>query len=97
MHQEVLKSETLQKHQSVEKKLKDYQKNADECIKKVHNEKEWKSKMKNIRFDDMEENKRHIQRLTQRKNNKIISRQKSADTKIRVTRTTGQQFIKNKL
>jgi hypothetical protein len=85
------------KSQKFNQKIINYQTNAENSLRNTFQANEWKSKIKGLRFLDMEENKKHIYRALLRKSNELLSKHRASESRIRQSRKTEQQFIKDKM
>ncbi len=81
----------------LEHKLEKHQQSATEKQQQIFKEKEWKNKLKAMRFMDMEENKRHLQRVTAIKVGNILEKHKTAMEKLREKSTKLDGFLKENM
>ena len=78
----------------LELKLEKHQENAQLKQQQIYKEKDWKNKLKNMRFMDMEENKKHLQRVTAIKVGAILEKHHTALEKLRAKSIKIDGFIK---
>ena len=72
-----------------------------ECVvskqQELYKEKEWRNKLKSMRFMDMEENKKHIMRVTVIKVGVILNKQQTATEKIKAKIENLDNYIKQSM